>query len=182
MPRAQNFAQRSAGNHAIDLTMLSSKRFEVSIEGTHGVVVPDKEAQPFLDAGHSRVAIRAYFEGNEISFHGKLHSYQGRFLISFGKRYQKELGVDRSDYFELQLFENTTKYGVEMPEEFQAVLDSDPEAYEGFERLTDGRKRSLIYYIARFKNSQTRIDKALIISENIKMGITDQRELIKDRR
>lgn len=69
-----------------------------------------------------------------------------------------------------------------MPEEFQAVLDSDLEAYERFEKLIVGKKRSLIYLILRIKNSQTRIGKALIISENIKMGITDQRELIKDRR
>jgi len=162
--------------------MMSSARFEVSIVGTHGVAVPDVEAQPFLDAGHSRVAIKAYFEGKEISFHGKLHKYNGRFMISFGKRYQKELGVGRDDLFELQLFEDQSKYGVEMPEEFQAVLDTDMEAFDFFEQLTAGKKRSLIYYISRFKDPQMRIDKALIISENMKMGITDQKELVKDRR
>ena len=162
--------------------MLRSQKFEVTLVGTHGLVIPDAIAQSFVNAGHSRVAIKAFFDGNEISFHGKLHQYLGRFLISFGKRYQKELSVFPSDYFELQLFENTSKYGVDMPEEFQAVLDSDFEAFEGFEKLTDGKKRSLIYHILRIKNSQIRLDKALIISENIKMGITDQRELIKDRR
>ena len=162
--------------------MLSSERFEVSIEGTHGLVVPEAIAKPFIEAGHSRVALKAYFEGQEIAFHGKLHFYSGRYMISFGIRYQKELGVDRSDFFELQLFEDTTKYGVEMPEEFQVVLDTDEDAHECFKKLTDGKKRSLIYYITRFKSSQTRIEKALIISENMKLGITDQRELVKDRR
>ena len=162
--------------------MLTSQKFEVSLVGTHGLLIPDVVARYFVAEGHSRVAIKAFFDGNEISFHGKLHQYLGRFLISFGKRYQKELGVSPSDFFELQLMENTSKYGVEMPEEFQAVLDIDLEAFEGFEKLTDGKKRSLIYHILRIKNSQTRIDKALIISENIKLGITDQRELIKDRR
>jgi len=157
--------------------MLTSQKFKVSLVGTHGLVIPEVIARSFVDEGHSRIAIKAFFGGNEISFHGKLHQYLGRFLISFGKRYQKELG-----FFELQLIENTSKYGVEMPEEFQAVLDSDLEAYERFEKLTVGKKRSLIYLILRIKNSQTRIGKALIISENIKMGITDQRELIKDRR
>jgi len=37
-----------------------------------------------------------------------------------------------------------------MPEEFQAVLDSDPEGTSHFSTLTDGKKRSLIYYILRF--------------------------------
>ena len=162
--------------------MLSSEKFEVTIEGTHSIAIPDVIASPFREADHSRVALKAFFEERELAFHGKLHLYQGRFLISFGKRYQKELGVTKNDFFELQLFENTSKYGVEMPEEFQAVLDSDFEAYEAFERLTDGRKRSLIYYVTRFKNSQTRIDKTLIVTENLRLGITDQKELLVDRR
>ena len=161
------------------MLLLSSERFEVSVEGTHGIHVPETIIQPFAEKGLTRVLFKAYFEGKEISFHGALHTYLGRHVVSFGKRYQKELGVEASDYFELQLFEDTSKYGVEMPEEFSAVLESDPEAYDLFEKLSDGKKRSLIYYLIRFKNSQTRIDKALIISENIKHGITDQRELIK---
>lgn len=162
--------------------MQTSARFEVTIEGTHGLAIPDEIAQPFIDKGHSRIAIKAFFEDREISFHGKLHRYKERFMISFGKRYQKELGVDVHDFFELILLEDTSKYGVEMPEEFQAVLDSDPEAMQWFEDLSDGKKRSLIYYIIRFKNQQTRIDKALIITENLKLGITDPRELLKNRR
>ncbi len=162
--------------------MLTSKKFEVSIVGTHGLIVPAEIAEPFVKAGHDRVEIRAFFDSNNIRFHGKLHHVQGQYRVSFGRRYQKELGVDRSDFFLLQLLENTTEFGVEIPEEFSAVFESDPEAMEGFRRLTDGKKRSLIYYVSRFKNSQTKIDKALIIAENIKMGITDQRELVKDRR
>ncbi len=162
--------------------MISSEKFEVSIVGTHGLVIPEEIAEPFLEAGHSRVAIKAYFEGSSISFHGKLHRFSDKIVVSFGKRYQKQLGVSFNDYFELQLFEDTSKYGVELPEEFQAVWDSDSEAFDAFEQLTDGKKRSLIYYILSFKNTQTRIDKALIISENIKMGVTDQQEIIKDRR
>lgn len=162
--------------------MLTSEPFEVTISGTHGVHIPEKHILPFVEAGHKRIKLVASFQGREIVFYGAIHKYEGNYLISFGKRYQKELGVDKTDCFQLQLFENDTKYGVEMPEEFRAVLESDPEASEGFERLTDGKKRSLIYYIARFKSSQLKIDKALIISENIKLGITDGRELIKDRR
>ena len=66
-----------------------------------------------------------------------------------------------------------------MPEEFSAVLESDPEAADIFESFTDGKKRSLIYYVLRFKSSQLRIDKALIISENIKIGVTDPKEIVK---
>ena len=42
--------------------MLVSAKFRVTIEGTHGVVIPNKIAQPFKDAGHSRVALKAIFK------------------------------------------------------------------------------------------------------------------------
>ena len=47
----------------------------------------------------------------------------------FGKRLQKELGVFQNDYFEMQLFQDTSKYGVDMPEELEAIILSDYEAF-----------------------------------------------------
>ncbi len=66
-----------------------------------------------------------------------------------------------------------------MPKKFDAVLQSDLGVFEIFESLTDGKKRGLIYYILKIKNSQSRIDKALIITENLKRGIRDNKELIR---
>lgn len=165
--------------------MLTSAKFEVTISGTissmgsHSVIIPLEIASAFAKAGHKRVAIKAFFKNKEINFHGALHFYKEQYVISFGKRYQKEMGIFPSDYFELQLLEDITKYGVEVPEAFQAVMDSDPEGYELFESLTPGKKRSLIYYVARFKSPQTQVDKALMIFTNLKRGIRDHLQLIK---
>lgn len=161
------------------MPLLQSNRFEVSLVGTHGLELPEAEVLPFLEKGCSRVLLRAYFKDQEISFHGALHRYNDRYLVSFGRGYQKALGVFPNDYFELQLFEDTSKYGVEMPEELSAVLESDPEAAALFEAFTPGKKRSLIYAILKIKTSQNRIDKALLLSENIKHGITDAKEILK---
>ena len=158
---------------------LSSSRFKVSVKGTHHVIIPEIEAIHFIDAGHTRVEIRAFHGDKTLLFHGKLRKYKDQFIVSFGQRYQKEVGVQKDDIFTLQLFEDTTKYGVEIPEEFAAVLESDPEALEKFEMLTDGKKRSLIYFIIRIKNSQTRIDKALRITDNLKRNCTDVKLLIQ---
>ena len=161
------------------MNLKCSKRFEVTVEGTHAVYLPEEIVTPFLQGNNTRVKVKAFFEENEIEFHAALRKRLGRYVMTFGKRYQKELGIFPSDYFQMELFEDTTKYGVLMPKEMQAVFESDPEASEIFENFSDGKKRSLIYYVKRFKTSQTRIDKALMISENIKMGIIDQRELVK---
>ncbi|WP_439152678.1 YdeI/OmpD-associated family protein [Winogradskyella sp.] len=80
-----------------------------------------------------------------------------------------------NDYFALLVFEDTSKYGVEMSEKLEAVLLSDYNAFTIFENLTPGRQRSIIYLIGRYKSSQLRIYKLLIITENIKRGITDQK-------
>lgn len=158
---------------------MKSKVFDVHITGTHGVLIPDTIAQPFRESNQQRVAIKAFFEGNQISFHGKLHYYKNQFQISFGKRYQKQLGVTLQDQFQLQLLKDSSKYGVDMPESLSAVLESDPSAMDFFEALSPGKKRSLIYYVSRFKNVQTQVDKSLIIAENLKRGITDLKEVVK---
>ena len=158
---------------------MKSHVFEVSLKGSHSLIIPDKHALPFTEKGHGRVKVTAKFEGKILNYHAALQKYQGQYVMTFGKRYQKELGVFPNDYFELQFFEDTSRYGVEMPEELEAVLQDDPEAFKIFESFTDGKIRSLIYVIARYKNSQTRIDKSIILSENLKRGVRDPKELFK---
>ena len=158
---------------------MKSEPFEVTLIGTHGLLVPESIAENFLEQGHKRVKIEATFEGKSISFHGAIQQWKGSYLISFGKRYQKELGVFPNDYFKLQFFEDTSKYGVDIPEELEAVLFSDPEAHKIFESFTAGKKRGIIYMILSYKVSQTRIDKSLLLCENLKRGIRNNPDLIK---
>jgi len=99
----------------------------------------------------------------------------------FSKNKQKTLHIFPNDYFGLQFFEDTSKYGVAVPEEFEAVLLSDYDAHQIFESLTKGKQRGLIYMIDRFKSSQKRIDKTLLLCENLKRGLRDNKELLKPR-
>ncbi|MBQ4822374.1 YdeI/OmpD-associated family protein [Aquimarina sp. MMG016] len=153
--------------------------FETSLNTSHSIIVPDNIAQLLINDGHKRVVIQITYNNKSIKFHAALQKFHGLYHITFNKQNQKKLGVFPSDYFEVTLLEDTSKYGVEMPEEFDAVLQSDPEAFDIFESLTDGKKRSLIYFILKIKNSQKRIDKSLIIVDNLKRGIRDNKELIK---
>lgn len=97
----------------------------------------------------------------------------------FSKAKQKELGVEMNDIITIQLFEDTSKYGVEPCEEFEAVMLTDYDACTIFEALTPGKKRSIIYAIGRYKYSQTRIDKTLLFTQNLKRGIFDQKLWLK---
>ncbi|GAA0872103.1 hypothetical protein GCM10009117_12500 [Gangjinia marincola] len=159
--------------------MLKTDSFQLQLFNTYTLIFPQEIIQPFLDQKQQRVKVNASFGEKHIEFYGALQKRKGEYRMMFSKAKQKELGIEIGDTLTLQLFEDTSKYGVEMPEEFEAVLMSDHEAYELFESLTDGFKRSLIYYILRQKGEQKRVDKALIITENLKRGIRDRREITK---
>jgi len=157
---------------------VKSKVFEITLTGKYySLLLPEEIVLPFVENKMKRVKVKASFREKEISFHAAIQKRHEHYYMMFGKRYQKELGVYPNDYFQLQLFEDTSKYGVEMPEELDAVLLSDYDAYEIFESLTDGTKRGVIYTIIRYKNVQTRIDKALLLCENLKRGVRDRMKL-----
>jgi hypothetical protein len=159
---------------------VKSEVFEITITGKyHALHLPERIVLPFLEKNLKRVKVIAKFNGNEMSFHGAIQKRKENYYMMFGKRYQVALGVFPNDYFQLQFFEDTSTYGVEMPEELEAVLISDPKANDIFESFTAGKKRGIIYAILRYKNSQTRIDKSLLICENLKRGIRRNPELLK---
>jgi len=160
--------------------MLKSKPFEITVTGDYySLLLPEDVILPFLKKKIRRVKVLATFEGKELHFHAAIQKRNGNHYMMFGKRYQKELGIFPNDYFQLQLFEDDSKYGVDIPEELNAVLMSDYDAFTIFESLTDGKKRGLIYAIARYKNVQTKIDKSILLCENLKRGIRDPRILLK---
>lgn len=163
------------------MSKLKSSVFEIALTGKHySLLLPEKIVTPFLQQGLKRVKVIASFEGKQFKFHGAIQQRLGNYYMMFGKRYQKELGIFPNDYFQLQLFEDDSKYGVEMPEELEAVFQSDFEAYQIFESFTPGKKRGIIYAISRYKNSQTKIDKSLLICENLKKGVRNNPDLLKN--
>ena len=157
--------------------MIKSPVFEASLSGIHSFFVPKEIALPFLDQGHDRVQVRINFEEKEVGYYAALRPIKGRYPIMLNKANQKELGLFPNDYFRVQLLEDTSRYGVDLPEEFEAVMASDPEAQEIFDSLSMGKRRGLIYVVLRYKNSQTRIEKSLLLCENLKRGIRDPKEL-----
>ncbi|MEM9361792.1 MAG: YdeI/OmpD-associated family protein [Bacteroidota bacterium] len=162
---------------------MQSPKFDISIAGaftsSHTVLLPNEIIEPFIQKGLKRVKVVASFQENSIEFYAALLKRHGKYYMMFSRNNQKALGIYANDYFTMQFFEDTSKYGVEMPEEFEAVLLSDYSAYQIFEGLSSGKKRGIIYMITRYKNSQTRIDKSLLLCENLKRGIRENKELLK---
>ena len=76
----------------------------------------------------------------------------------FSKANQKFLNVSSGDTILISLNEDKSKYQAPMTEELEAVLLSDYDAYQIFEKLTPGRQRNIIFMVYRAKDSQKRVD------------------------
>lgn len=147
----------------------------------YNVFIPAEIYQPFLDKKMSRLKVVTTYLDKTIEFYAaiKKDKKSGDYKMMFSKAKQKELNISLGDEFTIQLFEDTSKYGVDMPEELEAVLLSDYDAYQIFESLTKGKQRSIIYGVTRFKGSQNKIDKSLIMCENLKRKKLDPYTIFK---
>jgi len=103
------------------------------------------------------------------AFHGGMVALGGgTAYITVNKKRMKEFGVEKGDEVEVTLTEDTSKYGMEMPEELEALLDQDKEGARRFEMLTPGRQRYIIHYVGQVKSSQKKIDRAIKLINNLK--------------
>lgn len=102
-------------------------------------------------------------------FHCGLVAFgDGRAYITVNKKRLKKYGVEIGDEISMQLEHDHSKYGVEMPEELEALLEQDIEGASYFEALSDGKKRYIIQYVGAVKSSQLKIDRAIMLIENLK--------------
>jgi len=67
-----------------------------------------------------------------------------------------------------------------MPEELEALLEQESEGARLFEALSDGKKRYIIHYVGSVKSSQLKIDRAIMLINNLKTmgGKFDFRHLL----
>ena len=150
--------------------ILKSSIFKITHIDIYNIFIPKEIYTPFADKNMSRAKVKILFNGKILDFYAavKRDKSSGNFKMMFSKQKQKELNLSLGDEFEMQLFEDTSKYGVDVPEELEEVFLTDYEAFKIFETLTKGKQRSIIYGLKRFKTSQQKIDKALIMCENLK--------------
>jgi uncharacterized protein YdeI (YjbR/CyaY-like superfamily) len=80
----------------------------------------------------------------------------------------KKLGVCFGDEVIVSLQADTSEYGMEMPEELSELLSQDEEGNRRFHLLTKGRQRYIIHYVSSVKSTQLRIDRAIMLIENLK--------------
>lgn len=151
---------------------MKTKKFKINLIDNYHIYMSNEIFTPFANKKMNRVKVEITSNFKKIEFYAavKRDKKSGDFKMMFSKAKQKELDLSLGDAFEIQLFEDTSKYGVNMPEELQEIFLTDCEAYSIFENFTKGKQRSIIYGVLRYKSSQQKIDKSLIMCENLKRG------------
>ncbi|MFT4032012.1 MAG: YdeI/OmpD-associated family protein [Siphonobacter sp.] len=92
----------------------------------------------------------------------------GQAYVTITSQRMQKLQVKLGDQVSVMLTEDTTEYGLDMPEELQVALDQDPISHERYKKLVGGKQRFIIRYVLEVKNSQLRVDRALLILRNLK--------------
>lgn len=80
------------------------------------------------------------------------------------KSWRLEVGME----VRVMLKPDTSEFGMAFPEEFQIVLEQDPDADAAFRRRKPGVQRNVLYYIHSAKSEETRIKRALEMAERLK--------------
>ncbi len=104
---------------------------------------------------------------------GLNHLGDGNFYIIIAKRHFEKLNKRLGESVEYRIQEDPDQLGVDVPEVLSVFLEQDLEARAIYEKLTDGKKRTLIYSFNRIKDIDKQVKKIIdfLAQEKIKMKL-----------
>lgn len=130
------------------------------------IVVPEAIANIFLEQGSQRVVCTL---NDVMTYQCAIVPYtSGQRVITVNKSILKKLNLSLNNNVQVALEKDESEYGLPMPEELEELLKIDEIGNQYFKALTDGKKRTLLYIIAKPKNSDKRIRYAIAVVEHLK--------------
>ncbi|MBX3298860.1 MAG: DUF1905 domain-containing protein [Acidobacteria bacterium] len=134
--------------------------------GWHFLVVDRSVVEKMKFSGRSK-RVLCSIRGTE-PFPCALMPWGDFFYIMVNKKRRTELGLEVGDLVDIELEVDDSKYGMPMPDEFREVLNQDPEGDKLFHSLTEGKQRSLLYFVGNIKDIDKRIHQSLVIMEHLR--------------
>lgn len=140
-------------------------KFEDSLWGYH-LKVPDEIYQQFANKKIKRVMMQ--INDSEKLHAGFMPEGNGKYFLMLSKDLMKKLELARNQLVGVTIEEDTSKYGMPICNEMKELLSLDPEGEAYFHKLTPGKIRSILHYVNKFKSSDKRIEKSVIVMEHLK--------------
>lgn len=140
--------------------------------------VPSKIANHFLGDDSNRRVVATYNDSREIQC-ALFPDGKGQWFLNLGKAIRKKENIKVGDEVIVTLKKDNSEYGLPLPEELAELWAIDDEGHRVFHLLTKGKQRSLLHIIGKPKTPETRIKKAIIINDYLKLtgGKLDYKEL-----
>lgn len=154
--------------------------FEHNVWGHH-LMVPEEICQSLTQDGQRRMRCSV---NNCEEFPCALMPIRGEGFILLNQSLRKSLGIREGQLVQVSLVKDESEYGMPMPEEMMATFELDSEAAEFFNKLSMGKRRSLIYLVLKVKSPHVRINKSLAIAHHLRSqgGSIDYKQLQEDFR
>jgi hypothetical protein len=109
---------------------------------------------------------------NKVSYRcGLNHLGDGNFYVIVAGKYLEELNKELGEEVDYRIDEDPDQLGVDVPEVLTVFLEQDADSKAIFDKLTDGKKRSLIYSFVKIKDIDKQIKTIIdfLIKERLKM-------------
>ena len=154
-----------------ELFLMSSTVWSVGVE------IPPHVSVKYSGLAEKRV-VCTLNEG--VTYQCALMPYgDGRYFVNVNAEIQKKLNLKVGETVNVSIEPDTSKYGLPMPEELQAIFDMDADGNRIFHDLTPGKQRTLLHLIGKPKSTEIRIKKAIAVVDYLKEvnGKLDFKEL-----
>ncbi len=129
----------------------------------HVVCISNEVVANFPKKHRTRVVLRINGQGH-IQCGLNTHS-PGIRCMMVSKAHMKDLDLMAGEKVHIQVFEDPNPLGVEVPEVLEALIAQDPIIAQVWERLTDGRKRTICHSTKRIKNVDLQVERAIAFFE-----------------
>jgi hypothetical protein len=83
---------------------------------------------------------------------GLNHLGDGNFFIIIAGKYLEQLGKKVGSFVHFRIEEDPNPLGVDVPEVLTVLLTQDADSKEIYDKITDGKKRALIFSILKIKD------------------------------
>ena len=131
-----------------------------------GIMVPLPIAEQFLPVNDKRVICTL---NDQVKIHVALMPKgNNTWFFNVNKETKKALNILNGAIVAVGIETDTTKYGMQAPEEFLELLKQDQEGRKVFEGLTMGKQRTLLHQVLMVRSSIKRVEKSIIIIEYLK--------------
>jgi len=103
----------------------------------------------------------------------------GVYFINLNKKIRDQLKLKEGSQVSVKLERDDSEFGLPFPVELEEVLAQDKPGKEYFFKLTPGKQRNIIYGVSQVKNTDQRIQRAMIMINHLKAnkGKIDFRQL-----